>query len=70
MAELRKHARDIMLDWTQEELVHEVVDAGLMSEEQAKILNKSQLSEYLERDMSDPEIVEFIESSASESRQA
>ena len=68
MAELRKQARKIMQGWTHKELVSEVVDAGLLDEGQAASLNDTELAGYLERDMSDPEIAEFIEISAGKSR--
>lgn len=68
MAELRKQARKIMQRWTHKELVSEVVDAGLLDESQAKSLDNTELAGYLERDMSDPEVAEFIEVSAGKSR--
>lgn len=65
MTELRDQARKIMLGWTHEELVSEVVDSGLLDEQQASSLNNAELAGCLERDMSDPEVVEFIETTAS-----
>lgn len=64
MAGLREQARIIMQEWTHEELISEVVDAGLLNERQASTLDNTELAGYLERDMSDPEVAEFIEGSA------
>lgn len=64
MPELRKQAREIMQGWTRKELVSEVVDAGLLDERQAAYLGNAELVGRLEQDMSDPEVVEFIEANA------
>lgn len=61
MTGLREQARAIMQEWTHDELVSEVVDAGLLDERQAEPLDNMALAEYLERDMSDPEVTEFID---------
>lgn len=67
MSALRKQARQIMQKWSHGELVSEAVEASLLTEQQAMSFNKRQLAECLERDMSDPEIVEFIDSGAANS---
>lgn len=64
MASLRERARVIIQGWTHEELVSEVVEARLLDERQAASLDKIELAGYLERDMSDPEVAEFIEANA------
>lgn len=64
MASLRERARVIMQGWTREELVSETVAARLLDERQAASLDKAELVGYLERDMSDPEVAEFIEANS------